>query len=115
MTHSFPTRRSSDLARLGPGIGVEQIGEGERPVGDAPQHLKRITVLDADIAERRMLPMIAGDMDERLCDAVDEGFGADEAMVGQHVGARRPMLAAAEADFEMQRAVVTAQLLAGLT
>src|SRR3546814_8978764 len=84
VVHHPPLR----VPRLGPGIGVEQIGEGERPVGDAPQHLKRITVLDADIAERRMLPMIAGDMDERLCDAVDEGFGADEAMVGDRKSTR---------------------------
>src|SRR3546814_6653831 len=34
-------------------------------------------------------------------------------MVGQHVGARRHMLAAAEADFEMLRAVVTEQRLGG--
>src|SRR3546814_21060533 len=48
---------------------------------------------------------IARDMDERLRHAVDEGLGADEAMIGQHVGAPRHMLAAAEADLEMERTV----------
>ena len=52
-------------------------------------------------------------MDQRLGDAVDERLAADEAVVGQHVGARGEVLAAAEADLEMQRAVVPEQALGG--
>ncbi len=59
--------------------------------------------MDADIADRRMRAMVARQMNQRLRDAVDEGLGPDEAMVGQHVGAGGHMLAAAEADLEMQR------------
>src|SRR3546814_8553973 len=68
-------------------------------------------MMDADIAQRQArTPIfremgIARDMDERLRHAVDEGLGADEAMIGQHVGAPRHMLAAAEADLEMERTV----------
>src|SRR3546814_11646992 len=66
LTHSSPTRRSSDLvewpvvhhpplrvARLGPGVGVEQIGEAERAVGNPPQHFQCVATMDADVAERR--------------------------------------------------------------
>src|SRR3546814_17064396 len=48
-------------------------------------------------------------MAERGDDAVQEGFAADEAMVGQQVGAIGEMLPAAEADLEMQGAVVAEQ------
>ena len=48
-------------------------------------------------------------MRQRLRHAVDERFGADEAVVGQHVGALGHVLAAAEADFEMQRAIEAEQ------
>ena len=45
-------------------------------------------------------------------DAVEERLAADEAMIGQQVGAIGEMLAAAEADLEVQRAVVAEQSLA---
>ena len=48
-------------------------------------------------------------MDQRLGDAVDEGFCPDEAMVGQQVGPEGEMLAATKADLEMQRAVIAEQ------
>ena len=57
--------------------------------------------------------MIAGDMDQRLRYPVDERLGADEAMVGQHVGAPRHMLAAAKTDFKMQRTCLPEQTLRG--
>ena len=42
------------VARLGPRVGVEQVEERQRPVGHARQHLERVAVVQADIAERRM-------------------------------------------------------------
>ena len=57
--------------------------------------------------------MLVADVAERGGDAVEERFGADEAVVGQHVGAVGEMLAGAEADFEMERAVVAEQPLRG--
>ena len=60
----------------------------------------------ADVGE-----MLVADVAERGGDAVEERLGADEAVVGQHVGAVGEMLARAEADLEMQRAVVAEQAL----
>jgi hypothetical protein len=51
-------------------------------------------------------------MAERLGNAVEEGLAADEAVIGQQVGAIGEMLAAAEADLQMERAIVTEQPLA---
>ena len=42
-------------------------------------------------------------MGERADDAVEEGLAADEAVIGQQVGAVGEMLARAEADLEMER------------
>ena len=53
--------------------------------------------------------MRVADMAERGRDAVEEGLAADEAVVGEKVGAIGEMLARAEADLEMQRAVVAEQ------
>ena len=57
--------------------------------------------------------MLVADMAERRRDAVEERLGADEAVVGQHVGAVGEMLARAEADLEMERAVVAEQARGG--
>ena len=53
--------------------------------------------------------MLVADVAERGGDAVEERLGADEAVVGQHVGAVGEMLARAEADLEMERAVLAEQ------
>ena len=53
--------------------------------------------------------MLVADMAERGGDAVQEGFAADEPMIGEHVGAIGEMLARAEADLEMQRPVLAEQ------
>ena len=92
------------VARLGPRVGVEQIEEAQRAVGHALQHLERIAAPQADIGE-----MLVADMAERGRDAVEERLGADEAVVGQHVGAVGEMLARAEADLEMKRAILAEQ------
>ena len=60
--------------------------------------------MDADVGQ----PLVA-DMAERLGDAVEERLAADEAMIGQQVGAIGEMLAAAEADLEVKRAIVAEQ------
>ena len=52
---------------------------------------------------------LVADVAERGGDAVEERLGADEAVVREHVGAVRKMLARAEANFEMERATVAEQ------
>src|SRR3546814_8370607 len=88
---------------------MEQIDEGQGTIRHPAQHLQRVAMPDADVAQRRVLSMIPRDMDEGLRDAIHKGFGADEAVIGQHVGAHRHMLAAAETDLEMQRTIVAEQ------
>ena len=46
-------------------------------------------------------------------DSVEEGLGADEAVVGEHVGAVGEMLAGAEPDLDMKRAVFSEQARGG--
>jgi hypothetical protein len=99
------------VARLGPGIGVEQIEETERAIRNPRQHFQRITVVDPDIAQRGMRATISIDMNQRLGHPVEERFGPDEAVIGQHIGARRHMLTPAKADFKMQRALIPEQRL----
>ena len=60
--------------------------------------------MEADVGE----PLVA-DMLERSDDSVEEGLGADEAVVGKQVGAEGEMLARAEADLEMERPRVAEQ------
>jgi hypothetical protein len=67
--------------------------------------------MDADVRDRGMRSIVARQMGQGLRHAVDEGFGADKAVIGQHVGAKGHMLAPAKADFEMQRAVLAEQAL----
>ena len=60
--------------------------------------------MDADIGE-----VLVADSSERGGDAVEERLAADEAVIGEKIGAVGEMLAGAEADFEMERAVVAEQ------
>jgi hypothetical protein len=69
-------------------------------------------MMDADIGDAG-LRRVAMHMRQRGSDAVKERLAADEAMIGQHVGTLRHMLAAAEADFEMQRARLAEEALGG--
>src|SRR3546814_12363572 len=48
-------------------------------------------------------------MAERADDAVQERFAADEAVIGQQIGAIGEMFARAEADLEMERAIIPEQ------
>ena len=98
------------VPRLGPRVGVEQIEEAQRAVGNALEHLERVAAPQPDIGE-----MLVADVAERGGDAVEERLGADEAVVGQHVGAVGEMLARAEADLEMQRAVIAEQAARAVT
>jgi hypothetical protein len=81
-----------------------QIDETERAIGNAAQHFKGVALPDADVGQ---VPLT--DMAERGGDAVDEGFAADEGMIGQKIGAIGEMLARTEADFEMQRPILAEQ------
>ena len=91
---------------LGPGIGMEQIDHGQRPIGHAGQRLQRIAMDEADIGEPLLL-----DLRQTLCHAVHIGLGPDQAVIGQHVGAIGEMFAAAEADLEMEGARIAEQSL----
>ena len=85
---------------------MEQIEEAQRPVGNALKHVQRIAAPQADVGE-----MLVADVAERRRDAVEERLGADEAVIGEHVGAVGEMLARAEADLEMERAILAEQSL----
>ena len=92
------------VARLGPRVGMEQVKEAQTPIGHALEHLKRVAAPQADIAQ-----MLLADVRERGGDSVEERLGADEAVVGKHVGAVGEMLARAKADLEMERPFVPEQ------
>ena len=83
---------------------MEQIDEAQARVGQPLEHVERVAHVEADIGE-----MPVADMAERAGDAVEERLGADEAVIGQQVGAIGEMLAGAEADLEMERPVVAEQ------
>ena len=83
---------------------MEQIDEAQRRVGQPLQHVERVAHVQADIGQ----PPVA-DMAERAGDAVEERLDADEAVIGQQIGAIGEMLAGAEADLEMERAIVAEQ------
>ena len=82
---------------LWPGIGVEQIEHGQSAIGHAAQHFERVAMVDADIGEAAV-----AHMHQRLRDPVQEGLGADQAVIGEQIGAFGEVLAPAEADLEMQ-------------
>jgi hypothetical protein len=86
------------MARLGPGIGVEQVNEAQRGVRQALQHLQRVAHVQADVGEA-----LIAHMAERADDAVEERLAADEAVVRQEIGAVGEMLPRTEADLEMER------------
>jgi len=52
-------------------------------------------------------------MDERLRHPIEKRLRPDEAVIGQHVRPARHMLAAAEADLEMERTITAKQSLSG--
>jgi len=92
------------MARLGPGIGVQQIDEAQCAVGHALEHVDGIAHVQPDVVQ-----MLLAHMLQRADHAVEKRFRADETVIGQHVGAIGHMLARAEADLEMQRAIVAEQ------
>ena len=85
------------IAKVSPQLDAEAQGGALR------------AMVNADIAQRQILAMVARDMDQRLRHPVDEGLGTDKPVIGQHVGTSRHMLAAAETDFEMQRTILSEQ------
>ena len=86
---------------------MEQIDEAQAGIGQPLQHVERVAMMEPHIGERAV-----ADVHQRAGDAVQERLGADEAVIGQQVGAIGEMLARAEADLEMQRPVVAEQGLA---
>jgi len=96
------------MARLRPGIRVQEVEKTQGPVGHALKHFERIAAPQADVAQ-----MLVADVAERGGDSVEERLGADETVVGKHVGAIGEMLAGAEADLEMERPVVAEQRAGG--
>ena len=92
------------MARLGPGVGVEQEHPVEAGIGQPVEHIERVAIVQADIAQ----PAIAH-FEQRADNAIDKGFGADDPDTGVGRCLRRHMFAAAKADFEPKRHVGTEQ------
>src|SRR5215218_2793639 len=90
------------LAPFRPGIGVEQVHDVERRLGEARQQRGSIAVPEADVRQA-----VALDRRQELRHAVDEGLAADEARLRAGARLGGEMLAAAEADLEDDRRPVT--------
>ncbi len=89
---------------LGPGIGMEQIDEAERGIGQPLEHVQGVAHVEPDVGE-----MAVADMAEGADDSVEERLAADEAVIGQEVGAKSEMLAGAEADLQVKRPAIAEQ------
>ena len=74
------------------------------PIGHALEHLKCVAAPQADVAQ-----LLLTDVRERRGDSVEERLGADEAVVGKHVGAVGEMLARTKADLEVEGPFVPEQ------
>ena len=83
---------------------MEKIDAVERCVGQALDHVQRIAHVQADILQRAVANMV-----ERADHAVEKGLAADKAGAGPHRRLAREMLAGAEADLHLKRAVFTEQ------
>src|SRR4051794_40667034 len=57
--------------------------------------------------------MLVANVPKSRRDPIEKGLGANEAVVGQHIGAIGEMLAGAKADLEMKWAVIAEQPLGG--
>ena len=90
------------MARLGPGIGVEQVDERQGVVGHPFQHFERIAHVQSDIDQSGV-----ANMGQRLRHPVEERLTTNEAVIGQKVGPRGKMLATTKADLEMERTGLT--------
>jgi hypothetical protein len=86
------------VAFLRPWIRKQEIDRGERPVADRRQEMANVVVEDPDVGK-----MVGLDRRQQLGDAIDEGLGADEADAGSGGRLGSEMLAAAEADLELDR------------
>src|SRR5689334_19707948 len=83
---------------------MEQVDEAQRVIGHPLKHLERVAAPQADIGEAPVADVAKGGRN-----AIQEGLGTDKAMIGQHVGAIGEMLARAESDLEMERAIFAEQ------
>src|SRR5690606_5066291 len=99
------------MAGLRPRVRVQQVEELQGAVGYSRQYLEGVSVMQPDIGERWVRALISRNMHERLSDAVKKRFATDKAVIGEQVRTRGQMLATAEPDFEMQRAIVAKQAL----
>src|SRR5215212_1114544 len=86
------------LPPLRPGIGVEQVDDIERRLGEARQERERVAVPEADVRQA-----LALDRRQELRHAVDEGLAADEPRLRPGARLGGEMLAAAKADLEDDR------------
>ena len=86
---------------------MEQIDEAQARIRQSLQHFECVTMMEPDVGERTI-----ANVHQRAGDSVKERLGADEAMIGQQIGAVGEMLASAEADLEMERPRVAEQDLA---
>lgn len=101
------------MARLGPGIGMEQVEKRKRSIGNASQHFQSVAMMDAHIADRSMSAAIAIDVGQCLRNAIQKRLGANKAVIWQHIGTECHVLTTTEANFKMQRTVAIEQTLRG--
>ena len=83
------------VPQFGPGVGKQHEATVNGPVRQDIQQDPGIVSENTDIA--RILPV---HFIEQRCDAVDEGFAADQSGIGVGAGLCGDMFATAEADFE---------------
>ncbi len=87
---------------------MKQIDEGQAVVRDTAEDIEPIAHPQPHVGEAAV-----ADMGQRGGNPVKERFAADEAVVGKKIGAIGKMFARAETDFEMERAVVAEEAVAG--
>src|SRR5689334_4205709 len=92
------------MARLGPGIGMEQIDPLEAGIGQPFQHVDHIAHVQPYVRQS-----LAFDMAERADHAIEEGLAADEAMARSRRRLEGKMLTFAEADLQFERARIAEQ------
>jgi hypothetical protein len=86
------------VPRLGPGVGEEDEGAGDRPRRQGGEEEACVVGEEADVGE-----VVVGDRGGQAGDAVLEDLAADKADLRVRLGLRGKVLAAAEADFQPDR------------
>ena len=82
---------------LRPRIGIKQVDQRQRCIGQPVQQFAGVAEMQADILQPALV-----DRNERFGDGIDETIGADEGGAGMRLRLRYQMLRATKADLEPQ-------------